>query len=231
MFQRKSRFRAAFSLDLAPCRTAPCARHPTRYFEKTDALDPSEKVNIGQEFFMSLLLVAVFAVLFPLTHWANGWLFAFAEINPNVGLVYLPAFWRLANILILGPVKGTAATLLGGAILAPSFDDPSWATALNVVCSACGPLVALFAFKAYFKRSFELTSLKDLAVLTLIYAMANAFLHHFMWAALRPSQLGSPEQILWMVIGDILGALIGAYLLKWGVTLYRRRQVSQSMMD
>ena len=199
--------------------------------KKLTRLTPLKKLTSIKSFFMSLLLVAVFAVLFPLTHWANGWLFAFAEINPNVGLVYLPAFWRLANILILGPVKGTAATLLGGAILAPSFDDPSWATALNVVCSACGPLVALFAFKAYFNRSFELTSLKDLAVLTLIYALANAFLHHFMWAALRPSQLGSPEQILWMVIGDILGALIGAYLLKWGVTLYRRRQVSQSMMD
>jgi len=53
---------------------------------------------------MHILLILALAVLFPATHILSGWLFDFATINDHISLIYLPAFLRLFNLLILGPV-------------------------------------------------------------------------------------------------------------------------------
>lgn len=63
---------------------------------------------------MNFLLIILFAIIFPVVHIVNGWVFKFAEVSPHIGLIYLPAFMRLANVLILGRANGTVATLLGG---------------------------------------------------------------------------------------------------------------------
>jgi len=66
---------------------------------------------------MNWLLVIIFSVIYPLVHIANGWIFSFVEISPHISLIYLPAFLRLANVLILGRRHGSLATLLGGLLL------------------------------------------------------------------------------------------------------------------
>jgi uncharacterized membrane protein len=180
---------------------------------------------------MNALLIIVFAVLFPISHITSGWLFKFAEISPHISLIYLPAFMRLANVLILGPRNGTLATMIGGVLLMRTFNDNSIVGLLNILCSASGPLVALYIFKTYTRRNFDLTSLKDLSTLTMMYAIANAVLHHLVWSVLDKSQLAEPIQVLWMVLGDIFGALIGAYVMKWTVSKYRQRQIAKDLMD
>ena len=62
---------------------------------------------------MHILLILALAVLFPATHILSGWLFDFAAINDHISLIYLPAFLRLFNLLILGPVFGTLINHLG----------------------------------------------------------------------------------------------------------------------
>jgi hypothetical protein len=178
---------------------------------------------------MNALLIIALAVLFPVVHVANGWLFKFAEITPHINLIYLPAFLRLANVLVLGPLNGTLATLLGGVLLMTTFEVSLIAGLLNIGCSAFGPIVALVVFNAYTQRNFELTSLKDLGALTLIYAVANAALHHLVWSVVDRSQLAAPAQVLWMVLGDIFGALIGAYAMKFVIRQYRMRQISKDL--
>lgn len=178
---------------------------------------------------MNALLIIALAVLFPVVHIANGWLFKFAEITPHISLIYLPAFLRLANVLVLGPRNGTLATLLGGVLLMRTFDDNSLSGLLNVGCSAFGPVVALVIFKTYTRRNFELTSLKDLGALTVIYAIANAVLHHLVWSVVDKSQLSEPIQVLWMVLGDIFGALIGAYVMKFSIRYFRLRQIAKDL--
>jgi len=180
---------------------------------------------------MNALLIIAFAVLFPIVHIANGWIFKFAEISPHISLIYLPAFLRLANVLILGPRNGTLATVFGGMLLMRTFDDNSVAGLLNIGCSAFGPVVALVIFKTYTRRNFELTSLKDLGALTVIYAIANAVLHHLVWSVVDKSQLSEPIQVLWMVLGDIFGALIGAYALKWTISKYRQNKISRDLIN
>lgn len=174
---------------------------------------------------MGVLLVILFAALYPVLHVVNGWVFKFAEISPHISLIYLPAFMRLAHVLILGRLNGTLATLLGSLALMWYFNDSMPGAVLNSLCSAAGPWVALFFFSLHSKRDVELTSLKDLTLLTLIYAIANAVLHHATWSVVDPTQLAAPQQVLWMILGDILGALLGAYIMKWVILKYRERQL------
>jgi len=60
---------------------------------------------------MHILLIISLAVLFPVTHILSGWLFDFATINDNISLIYMPAFLRLFNLLVMGPLYGTLSTL------------------------------------------------------------------------------------------------------------------------
>lgn len=163
-----------------------------------------------------ILLVLGLGLLYPLVHTLNHWLFSFAEINPNVALVYLPAFLRLLNVLVLGKFKGLLAGLLGGVvILLGNPEEPLPLGVVNMLCSAAGPVLAVVIFEQWFRRSVSLVSLRDLSVVTIIYCLTNALVHHFAWSVLAPHLFGTPQQILYMVMGDLIGALIGAYLLKW----------------
>ena len=180
---------------------------------------------------MNALLIVIFSILYPITHIANGWIFEFAVLYEHISLIYLPAFLRLTNVLVLGPRNGTLATLIGGLLLLPSSNDDVSVSLLNIVSSASGPLAALFIFKKYTHRHFELTSIKDLGALTVVYAMVNALVHHLVWSVIDTSKLAEPAQVLWMVMGDISGALLGAYLMKWFILKYRDRQISKNLMD
>jgi hypothetical protein len=180
---------------------------------------------------MNWLLVIIFSVIFPLAHIANGWVFSFAEISPHISLIYLPAFLRLANVLILGRLHGSLATLIGGLLLMWYSNEASLSAWLNSVCSAGGPLLALFLFKLHVRREVELTSLKDLTVLTLLYAMSNAVLHHVMWSIVDRSNLVEPSQMVWMILGDIFGALLGAYIMKWGIVSYRHYRLKADLHE
>jgi len=163
---------------------------------------------------MNFLIVIFLAVVFPLAHGFNGWLFDFANINTHVSLIYLPAFLRLFNILVMGPIYGTMATLLGGFILMEWFDEPLSVALLNIVASCAGPLVAMMGFRIYFKRRIQLTSLKDLAFITVTYALCNSLLHHATWLLIDIDHYFDANTSLWMFVGDLNGALLGAYLFK-----------------
>jgi hypothetical protein len=163
---------------------------------------------------MHLLLILALAVLYPATHIFNGWLFEFATINHHISLIYLPAFLRLTNLLVLGPVFGTLTTILGGFLLITNFEEPLGLAMLNIACSSTSPLIALMGFRLYFKRSVQLTKLGDLAILTLIYCVCNSLVHHAVWQVAQPAQPFIFQEAAWMFIGDLNGALIGAYLLK-----------------
>ncbi len=170
---------------------------------------------------MNLLLIILFATLFPLSHLFSSWVFGFTEISPHISLIYLPAFMRLANVLILGWLNGFLATLLGSLLLTAYFQDAWLPSVLNSLCSASGPLLALGLFRWHSKRSVVLTSLKDLTLLTVLYAVSNAVLHHITWSLVDPSKLNAPLQVVGMIFGDITGALLGAYALKWVLVQYR----------
>jgi hypothetical protein len=90
----------------------------------------------------------------------------------------------------------------------------------NVFCSSAGPLLALWAFERVSGQAVKLTSLKDLSVVTVAYCVANALIHHAVWWIFDLKELGSGVQVFWMMVGDLNGALLGAYLLKWTVSRF-----------
>ena len=167
-----------------------------------------------------LFLVLLSALVFPFLHLTNTWAFSSLEITPHVGLIYLPAFIRLLNVLVLGIVRGTLATALGGIFLLQVLSDHSVVGFINVLCSASGPLLAVLVFRFYTGRDASLLSLKDLGIVAIGYCIANAFAHHLAWMLLDPHLIVNPLQMLGMMLGDFNGALIGAYCLKWTATRF-----------
>ena len=164
---------------------------------------------------MHLLLILALAVLFPAVHILNGWLFDFAIITNHISLIYLPAFLRLFNLLVLGPVFGLLTTFLGGLLLIMQFNNESLSLLLlYIACSCTGPLLSLWLFKLKFKRSLRLSSLRDLTMLVITYSLLNAVLHSLVWIFIDSEQTFSLMGALWMFIGDFNGALLGAYLMK-----------------
>jgi hypothetical protein len=162
-----------------------------------------------------LALTALSGGLFCAMHLFNGWLLSNFEISQHISLVYLPSFLRLANVLVLGMVWGTAATATGGLMLL-WWSSESWGLALcNVMVSAGGAALAVFMMQILLQRRLSLRKLSDLLRLALLYALLNALGHHWLWSVLDPSQLVDPNQVIYMTLGDINGAVIGALVLRW----------------
>jgi hypothetical protein len=167
-----------------------------------------------------LIWVALCAPLFAATHLANAWVFNHLSISNHISWVYLPAFLRVLYVLVLGPLWGFMAIFLGGIALAGSgFDDNLRQALLNACASGLGPVLALGLFRLLKERRLQLSRPSDLIQLCLLYALLNAVIHHFNWASQQPEQLMSVTQLPIMIVGDLTGALLGAFLF----TLLMRR--------
>ena len=177
---------------------------------------------------MHIALILALAVLYPATHILNGWLFDFATINDNVSLIYMPAFLRLFNVLVLGPLFGTLTTMLGGLLLMTQLNNPQGFDLLNIACSSAGPLIAMIGFKIYWKRQVSLASLQDLATLTLIYCVSNSLIHHDTWVLIGKLEVFEVKEAFWMFLGDLNGALLGAYLMKAIIDYLEKKGVNFS---
>jgi hypothetical protein len=172
---------------------------------------------------MFFLLILALGVLYPAVHILNGWLFDFATINHHISLIYLPAFLRLFNLLVLGPVHGTITTILGGLLLMGNFNESLALALFNIACSATGPLMALFGFRLFYQRRVELTSLRDLTTLTLVYCICNSMIHHTAWKILGSTGDFDLQEAAWMFLGDFNGALLGGYLTKAMIDAMEKR--------
>jgi glycerol uptake facilitator-like aquaporin len=122
-------------------------------------------------------------------------------------------------VLILGPVWGFTAIFVGSSLLGASFNENLLQASLNAGASAIGPVLALVLFRLLKERSLRIAQPSDLMQMCLLYALINAVVHHFCWAYQQPEQLLSVSQLPIMVIGDLAGALLGAFLF----TLLMRR--------
>jgi hypothetical protein len=167
------------------------------------------RIGLYQE---KIILLALCAPLFALTHLANAWLFDHISVSNHISWIYLPAFLRVAYVLILGPVWGFTAIFVGSSLLGASFNENLLQASLNAGASAIGPVLALVLFRLLKERSLRIAQPSDLMQMCLLYALINAVVHHFCWAYQQPEQLLSVSQLPIMVIGDLAGALLGAFL-------------------
>ena len=162
-----------------------------------------------------VVIGATAAVLFPLVHLFNAWAFEFVEFSNHISLIYLPAFLRLANVLVLGQAWGTLTTALGGVLLAAWNNNVTWVEGVNVLASSTSGLVSVWLFQIIKERPVHLLDLKDLVQLVLLYALSNALLNHVAWTLVEQDALITVDQLPMMVIGDFFGAMLGALLFNW----------------
>lgn len=174
------------------------------------------RLSVTQE---KLMLMALCAPLFTAAHLFNGWVFQHLELSLHISWIYLPAFLRVAYVLVLGPGWGFVTIFIGSMLLGGTYDENLLQSAVNSCASAIGPVLALWLFKLLKERALQLYRLNDLVQMCLLYAMLNALTHHMAWSYLQPSQLMAVSQLPIMVTGDLVGALLGA----WIFTLVVRR--------
>ena len=163
---------------------------------------------------MPLTLIFISALVYCGLHELNALMFNGLSFNSHISIIYLPAFIRLLNVLVLGRVNGTLATMLGGVLLLPFQDKINLTEMANIACSGFGPVLAMYLFKLSFNKDVSLSVTKDLIILGLIYSFTNALVHHSLWLLLDPNALIWNMQFFEMVLGDITGTLIGTVALK-----------------
>ena len=167
------------------------------------------RLSLTQE---KILLLAFCVPLFAGAHLFNGWVFQYFELSVHISWVYLPAFLRVAYVLVLGSVWGFSTIFLGSLLLSSDFDEHLLHNITNSVASALGPVLALGLFRLMKERALQISRLSDLVQMCLLYALLNALLHHVAWSYNQPYQFLSPDQLPIMVIGDLTGAVLGAVL-------------------
>jgi len=154
-------------------------------------------------------------VLFCASHLLNAWLFQAIAISDHISLIYLPAFFRLFNVLVLGLLWGTLGTAIGGVLLlAWTHDATLWIGLFNICVSAGVAAVSVVLLQVLLRRRLSITRLNDLLLLSVLYALMNALMHHVLWTIVDPSQLLYPRQVFEMMLGDLGGAVLGAWLLR-----------------
>ena len=171
---------------------------------------------------------AAAATLFPVVHLFNAWAFQFLEFSPHINLIYLPAFLRLANVLVLGLAWGTLTTAMGGFLLAVWNNNLTWVEATNVLASSTSGLVSMWLFQVFKGRPVRLLVLEDLLQLVLLYALINALLNHVAWTLVEQDALITVHQLPLMVVGDFLGAMLGALLFNWGARKLKLDQLARN---
>jgi hypothetical protein len=165
-------------------------------------------------FLEKILISSFFAFLYALSHIFNFFALESLTISDHVSAVYLPAFFRVADVLILGVFWGTLTTGLGGLLLALYLQTLASVDLFNILASASSGALGIWIFKKSMARDVSLASLPDLVKLSGLCAIANALVHHLAWSLLKPDWMINKSQVFWMILGDFLGALLGALLFK-----------------
>ena len=174
--------------------------------------------NTESSFNLAVLVLALSAgALYCATHMLNAWLFKYLEFSDHISFLYLPSFLRLANVLVLGMVWGSLGTAVGGVLLLLTMSwQETWLLAIaNILVSAGCAALSVAVMEILQKRKLALTRLSDLLKLAVLNALLNSLIHHSVWSVLEPSLLVDVNQLPYMLVGDINGAVVGALVLRW----------------
>lgn len=162
------------------------------------------------------------AAAYVTVFWLNAWLLDWMQFSPSIYWVFLPAGVRLAAVLLFdeaGAVGITLATL--------ACERELWAgSTFNIVAlsvtSGLAPYIAYRVTQHFtgFARSLGGLTATSLLWCVTLYAVLNSILRNaVLYEAGTLPDLG--QSLVAMFVGDLLGALICLYLLKW--ILSRRR--------
>lgn len=171
------------------------------------------------------LWVAGCAGAYALIWWLNSLAPSFLEVVENrVSLIHLPAFVRVAAVMI-GGLAGWLGIWLSTILLSVLWiGDSPWVAVLNASATTLSVgLAAILVAGLTGKRSGCLNSinLKSMLLTAIFAAIFNAAFHSVVWGA---QDIPLTHAQFWMMVaGDLGGVALGYLLLRWSVRLYRRR--------
>ncbi len=99
---------------------------------------------------------------------------------------------------------------------------------MSVLTSATSGAVSVWLFQLFKERPVRLLLLKDLLQLVVLYSLVNALLNHVAWTLVEQDALITVHQLPLMVLGDFLGAMLGALLFNWGARKLKLDQMARN---
>lgn len=168
-----------------------------------------------------LFWALVFALLYLLTFYLVSLTPKWLEVTENrVHLIYLPAFIRVAAVMISG-VAGVLGVFLGSLLTGLLLlDDGLVMASLNAASSALAPALAWTILIVAFQRLPSM-SLPNLMLMGLFTGLLSPILHAVYWTESSVVQT-SLMTTSCMMLGDLGGMLVGFLLLKFGLRWSRR---------
>lgn len=151
-----------------------------------------------------------FVVAYEVSSWLDPWV---SVVDSRVSLIFLPAFFKVAAVLVAG-LAGALGLFLGAVFIGLTHGDSLAVVLPQSTFSALAPCLAVYLLRIALRRamlSFDLVTLLLLGVLTSIF---SALLHCVFWAVFQSDILvWGADTITLMMIGDLFGVLFGFVLL------------------
>lgn len=190
------------------------------------SIGDEEAVVTGKTTLESGVLMGVSALLYGLAYAFQAWLFHFSEHVSGIHWFYWPAGLRVLLVLVAG-IHGAVGIFVASLWLTASYVQDLHGALLWMTAAASGfsAWVALRLLRMKGLISPSLSGLSSTALLqfALLYSGLNAVFHQFVWWIFdRPGVLFWVD--LWpMFVGDLLGAVVFLYGLKWVLTLGKNK--------
>lgn len=163
-------------------------------------------------------LSLVSAVLFVSFFEINNWLFASLEYTQGVSWVFLPAGFRVILVLAFG-LPGALGLVMGSWFIdSETLLSSSWFFPfLNGVVSGLTPWLVMKYLNRLGLPGLQLQTMtaQGLLQLTLIFSAASAFGHQLVWWLFERPGANIWVDVWPMFIGNVLGALLMLYGMKW----------------
>ena len=161
----------------------------------------------------SMIVALVWTALFYL----NDFFFNAAEVAPLVSLIFLPAVLRPVAVLLFG-IPGAVGLMLGSALTIPITETLNVSLVLTILSNGLVAWVVLAFMRLMPIYRSELTAdmsgltLRTVIVLASLTALVSSLTNSFIYS-LSPDLSESSGLILFMLVGDTIGALLMLYLL------------------
>lgn len=153
----------------------------------------------------ALSFAVVYALVFQLNRVFDP---LFSVIEAKVSLIFLPAFIRVAAVLVAG-AAGALGLFLGSLMLGVIQGLPIASGLGQAFFTALAPCLALLVIRyAMAGRPLAIT-LSLFLLLALFASIFNSMLHHVFWDFYPFAEPVTLTTFWQMLVGDLLGALLG----------------------
>lgn len=164
-----------------------------------------------------------FATLYVVFYLLNLLIAPIFDVIPDrVSLLFLPAFIRVASILVAG-LAGLAGVAVGTFFVSVVLNHEPVITALWVAAASSVGIALSYWVLRYATNGRPLSfSLPVLVVLATMYCAFNALLHGLAWELVGISVTITIRDLALMMLGDFMGVIVMFYALRLSLRLIKK---------